>query len=69
MLKFLQLFSEKVFLGVPLKLILDTYSVWSGKTKDHTRVRLKRYVTLDPTVGSCSNFYRTFRMLLSLALH
>jgi hypothetical protein len=32
------LFSEKVFLGVPLKLILDTYSVWSGKTKDHTRV-------------------------------
>jgi hypothetical protein len=37
-LKFLQDFMEAVFLGVALKLLLDTPSVWSGKTKDHTRV-------------------------------
>jgi len=29
--------------------------------------RLKRSITLDPTVGSCSNFYRSFKRLVSLA--
>jgi hypothetical protein len=37
-LKFLQEFMEAVFLGVALQLLLDTNTVWSGKTKDHTRV-------------------------------
>jgi hypothetical protein len=66
-LKVLHEFLEAVFLGIALKLLLDTVSIWSGKTKDHTRVRLKRYVTLDPTVGSCSNYYRSFKRLVSLA--
>jgi hypothetical protein len=38
MLKFLHEFLEGVFLGVALKLLVDTNTVWSGKTKDHTRV-------------------------------
>jgi hypothetical protein len=29
--------------------------------------QLKRYITLDPTVGSCSNCYRSFKGLVSLA--
>jgi hypothetical protein len=29
---------EVVFLGVALKLLLDTPSVWTGHTKDQTRV-------------------------------
>jgi hypothetical protein len=38
MLKFLQEFMEAVFLGVALKLLLDTPSVWTGHTKNQTRV-------------------------------
>jgi hypothetical protein len=38
MLKFLDEFLEAVFLGVTLKLLLDTNNFWSGKTKDHTGV-------------------------------
>ena len=37
-LKFLHEFLEVVSLGVALKLLLDTNTVWSGKTKDHKRV-------------------------------
>ena len=29
---------------------------------------LKRSITLDPTVASCLNFYRSFKRLVSLAL-
>ena len=65
--KFLHEFLKAVFLGVLLKLLLDTYSVWSGKTRTTQEYRLKRYVTLDPTVGSCSNFYRSFKRLVSVA--
>ena len=39
MLKFIQEFMEVVFFGVALKLLLDANTAWSGKTKDHTRVR------------------------------
>jgi len=38
-LKFIQEFMEVVFFGVALKLLLDANTAWSGKTKDHTRVR------------------------------
>jgi hypothetical protein len=38
MLKFLQEFMEAVFLGLTLKLLLDTPSVWTGHTRNHTRV-------------------------------
>jgi hypothetical protein len=38
MLKFVQEFPEAVFLGVALQFLLGTASVWSGHTKDHTRV-------------------------------
>ena len=58
-LKFLQEYPESVFLRVALILLLDT--------KNHTRVRLKRYVTLDLTVGSSLNFYMSFKRLVSLA--
>jgi hypothetical protein len=37
-LKFIQEFPEGVFLGVALKLLLDTHSVLSGHTKNQTRV-------------------------------
>ena len=30
--------------------------------------RLKKSITLDPTVASCSNFYRSFKRLVSVAL-
>jgi len=41
----------------------------SGKAKPPTRPEywLKRSITLDPIVGSCSNFYRSFWRLFSLA--
>jgi hypothetical protein len=41
----------------------DTGGVSSGQT----RVPLYRPLTLDPTVGLCSNFYRSFKRLVSLA--
>ena len=114
-LKFLKEFPENVFLGVAIKLLLDTASVWSGHNKHQARLPalevrntwsdrwssfnfyrsfkrlvslasqwnrhdtplvysqatpeclLKRYITLDPTVGSFSNFYRSFKRLVSLA--
>jgi hypothetical protein len=37
-LKFLHEFLQAVFLGVAVKLLLNTNTVWLGKTKDHTRV-------------------------------
>jgi hypothetical protein len=66
MLKFLQKFPEVVFLGVATQLLLDTLNVWSGHTKDQTRVPAQRSITLDPTVGSCSNVYKSFKRLVSL---
>jgi hypothetical protein len=69
MLKFLQEFLECVFLGVALKLLLEIASVWSGHTMDKTRLPAKSSRTLDLTVGSCSNFYRSFKRFLSLESH
>jgi len=66
-LKFLHEFLEDVFLVVALKLLLDTNTIWSGRPRTTQEYRLKRYVTPDPTVGSCSNFYMSFKMIVSLA--
>ena len=43
--------------------------VTSRPAKPPTRLeyRVNRSITLDPTVGSCSNFYKSLRMLFSLA--
>jgi hypothetical protein len=60
---------EAVFLGVALKLLLDTPCVWMGHTKNQNRVLAQKDVTLDPTVGSHSNFYMSFYRLFSLASH
>jgi hypothetical protein len=53
-------FIEAVFLGVTL----NSYSTppASGQATPRTRqeYRLKRYVSLYPTVGSCSNFNMSF---------
>jgi len=42
MFKFLQEFPESVFLGVTLIMLLDTPNIWSGHTKNHTRVRAQQ---------------------------
>jgi hypothetical protein len=58
---------EAVFLSVDNISLLDAES--SGRDKSPTRqeYRVKRSITLDPTVGSCSNFNRSLRRLFSLA--
>ena len=61
MLNFLQEFPEAVFLGVTLKLLLDTPRVWTGQITDQTRVPvLMVSKTFDSIIGSCLNFYRSF---------
>jgi hypothetical protein len=42
----------------------------SGRARPAPRLeyRLNKSITLDPTIGSCSNFYMSFRWLFSLAL-
>jgi hypothetical protein len=66
-LKLLHEFLETVFLGVALKLLLETTESGHARPRTTPKYRLKRYVTLDPTVGSCLNFYRSFKRLVSLA--
>jgi len=65
-LKFLQEFMEAVFHGVTMKSLL--VPTVSGRARPPTipEYRLNRFITLDPTVGSCSNFYRSFRRLFIL---
>jgi hypothetical protein len=56
-----------------MKSLLDDDSIWSviasSRSKEPTtpEYRLERSITLNPTVGSCLNFYRSFRRLSSLA--
>jgi hypothetical protein len=54
MLKILQGFPEAVLLGVAMEWLLGDEDVWSPVLK----YRLKRAITFNPTVGSCSKFYR-----------
>jgi len=61
-IKFLQGFLEAVFPGFDMEWILSDEDVWSLQLE----YRLKRAITFDPTVGSCSNIYRGFKRLFSL---
>jgi hypothetical protein len=53
MLKFLQGFPEAVFRGVYMECLLGDEDVWSTEQE----YRLKKAITIGPTVGSRSNFY------------
>jgi len=55
-LQFLQRFLEAFFLGVVTKWLLGDEDV----SLVELEYRVKRAITFDPTVGSCSNFYRGF---------
>jgi hypothetical protein len=57
LLKFLHKFLEAIFLDVALKLLLDTHTVWSPKTKGHTRVLAQE------VRNSCSNRWITLKFL------
>jgi hypothetical protein len=53
---FLKGFLEAVLLGVVMEWLLGDEDVWSIKQE----YRLKRAITFDSTVGSCSSFFRGF---------
>jgi len=55
-------FLEAVFLGVAMEWLLGEDDVWSVELE----YRVKKAITLDPTVGSCSNIYSGFYSLFSL---
>jgi hypothetical protein len=61
-LKFLQEFPDAVLLVVDVQSLLGEAEVSSLET----RVPIRRAITFDPTVGSHSNFYRSFRILFFL---
>jgi len=61
-IKLLLEFSDAVFHGVDVESILDEVDVWSIQA----RVTVRNGITFDPTVGSRSNFYWSFRMPFSL---
>jgi len=67
-LEFLQEFTEAVFPSISKISLLDANGVSSGHSTDQTTVPVNMSITLDPAVGSCSNFYRSFRRLFSLTL-
>ena len=51
-----QTFTEVVFLGVAMEWLLGDEDIWLLVVE----YRLKRAITFDPTVGSRSNFYRSW---------
>jgi len=61
-LKFLQGFTESIFIGVAMEWLLRDEDVWSVELE----YRLKKAITFDPTVGSRSNFYKGFQRLFVL---
>jgi hypothetical protein len=61
-IKFLQEFPDALFHGVDEESILDDDEVWSSQAGWTAR----KAITFDPTVGSRSNFYRSFRMNFSM---
>jgi hypothetical protein len=60
-LKILQEFPDAVFLGVDVESLLVDAEVSSPAT----RLPVRTATTFDPTVGSPSKFYRSFRMPFS----
>jgi hypothetical protein len=61
-IKLLQEFPDALFNGVHEESILDDDEVWSSQAGGTVR----KAITFDPTVGSRSNFYRSFRMHFSM---
>jgi hypothetical protein len=59
MLKFLQGFPEAVFRGVYMECLLGDEDVWSTEQE----YRLKKAITIGPTVGLRLNFYWGFQRL------
>jgi hypothetical protein len=59
MLRFVLEFSNAFFLRVPIESLLGDMEVWSATLEKW----VKRAITFDPTTGSRSNFYSSFRML------
>jgi len=55
-------FPEAVFLRVATEWLVGDEDVWSPVLE----YRLKRAITFDSTIGSCSKFYRGFQRLFSL---
>jgi len=60
-IKLLQEFPDALFHGVDEESILDDDEVWSS----HAGWTVRKGITFDPTVGSRSNFCRSFRMHFS----
>jgi len=61
-IKLLQEFLDALFHGVDEESILDDDEVWSSQAGWTGR----KAITFHPTVGSRSNFYRSFRMHFSM---
>jgi len=61
-IKLLQEFPDALFHGVDEESILDDDEVWSSQAGWTVR----KAITFNPTVGSRSNFYRSFRMHFSM---
>jgi len=49
-----------------MKWMRDRYSVMMGSGRARLEGRVERAITFDPTVGSRSNFYWSFRMPFSM---
>jgi hypothetical protein len=60
--KFLQEFSDANFLVVAMESLLGKDDVCSSQT----RITAKKGVTFDAIIGSRSNFFKSFRMPISL---
>jgi hypothetical protein len=61
-MKVLLEFPDALFHGVDEESILDEDKVWSSQAGWTVR----KAITFNPTVGSRSNFYRSFRMHFSM---
>jgi len=61
-IKLLLVFLDALFHALDEESILDDHEVWSSQARWTGR----KAITFDPTVGSRSNFYRSFRMNFSM---
>jgi hypothetical protein len=68
MLKRYKEFAKAVFLGINKISLHDAPTFGRARPPTSLEYRLNRSITLDPTIGSCSNFYKSCRRLFSYAL-